>query len=102
MDFQPRISHILAVYFALAAFGFAYNKIIAKLERTGLLEGFTWLAVVVGTSAVLIGLAFLDWQFTLIAVGAFAVAGMPMVGGAIARYIIIRKEIQDSLRRFNE
>lgn len=99
MDFQPHFSHILAVYIALALFGIAYNKLIATLERTGALEGFVWLAVVCGTSAVLLGLAILDWRYTLIATGAFIAAGLPMIGGSVHRYITTRKSIQDSLRR---
>lgn len=99
MDIKPDYSLILAIYIALLAFGLGYNALVARLERSGLLEGFTWLAVVVGTSVVLGALALIDLRFAMIATGAFIAAGTPMAGGAIVRYITTRKAVQDALRR---
>lgn len=90
---------ILMTYIILTLFGLTYNTVVSWLDRHGYLEGYSSLAVVGGVMGVLAGLALIDWQFTLLALGAFACAGTPMVLGSIWRYASRRREAQESMRR---
>ncbi len=97
MEFKPDFSLILAIYLALILFGIGFNLLVAGMEKRGYLEGFTSLAVVVGTLVTLGGLAVIWWPAAVLALGAFAASGLPMVAGSIWRYIQRRAQVQKVL-----
>jgi xanthine/uracil permease len=100
------MSEIVAGGMILFSFGLIYNQAIGSLDRRGYLEGFTWLAVVLGvgtTLAVVVGMAwrreYQGWQWGLLMLGGFAASGLPMAMGAIWRYVSARRADQSDLRR---
>lgn len=76
----------------LIAFGYVYNRIIDKLHRDGLADGFVWLEVVFGT-AVTIGAAgfTVGWLNAALLFGYFACSGLFMAIGDIWRYVHARR-----------
>lgn len=93
------VSGELAWYLALILFGIVYNAITAWAEKEGYLEGFTWLAVVVGVAVTLILTAPIIGAKTFgLLFSAFACSGLPMCAGALARYLKRRKAYLQSLR----
>jgi Kef-type K+ transport system membrane component KefB len=99
MSIKPEFSLILAVYLVLVLFGIGYNHTVAWWERQKYIEGFTSLAVVLGVLMTLGGVAVVDWQSALLALGAFAATGTPMIVGSILRYVRARREAQDYERQ---
>lgn len=99
MNIQHEFSLILAIYFGLAMFGIGFNQLVAFTERRGWLEGYTWLAVAIGVSVVLGSLAIVHWQYTLITLGAFVAAGLPMALGSIWRHVTAREKDQRDVRQ---
>jgi hypothetical protein len=98
MNIQPNISLILAVYAILLTFGTGFNALIALLERRGFLEGYTAIAVVVGVSITLAGIAVIDPWASLYAIGGFAASGLPMVVGSWWRHVQARRLGQAAMR----
>lgn len=90
-------SRISAIYIALMIFGVVYNLVISRLEKRGYLEGFTWMAVAVGTGVTVFAVAMISWQCAVIALGAFVFSGAPMIIGAISRYVLSRERSQRAL-----
>jgi hypothetical protein len=91
------------IYIGLMVFGYVYNRLIQWTVRKRFLEGFTWLAVLVGVLVTLGGLALLvDWKFSLLALGAFASSGLPMVAGSLLRYVQARHHEQEELRNWSD
>jgi uncharacterized membrane protein YadS len=90
---------ILAVLFGLLLFGVGYNGLISWAGRRGYLEGLIWLAVVVGVTITLAGLALLiPWETVLLVAAGFACSGAPMAAGAVARYVQAREQAQAAIR----
>jgi hypothetical protein len=90
-------SQIIAIYAGLFVFGVIYNLLIAHFEKRGWLEGFTWMVVSAGVGVTVIALVTVSWQFTLIALGAFFFSGLPMIIGAVGRYVARRERSQRSM-----
>ena len=97
MVFKPDYSLILAIYLALVLFGIGFNLLIEAMERRGYLEGFVSLAVAVGVLVTLGGVAVIWWPAAVLALGAFAASGLPMVAGSIWRYIQKRENVKKLL-----
>jgi hypothetical protein len=91
---QPNFSLISAVFVTLVLVSIGYNTLVAWLERSGYIEGFTSLVVAVGVLITLGGVAVISWQAALLALGAFVATGTPMIAGSIWRYIQLRREAQ--------
>jgi hypothetical protein len=89
---------ISAVYAALFIFGFAYNVLVAWLERRGYHEGYTAILVVGGTLITLSGVAIVDWRAAALALGAFACSGFWMVVGSWWRHVQARRAGQEAQR----
>lgn len=89
---------IVAVYGLLFLFGFLYNRFVEWLEKNNYDEGYTAFLVVGGVAVTLMGLALLDWQAALVALGAFAVSGFWMVVGSCQRHMQARRTAQKALR----
>lgn len=85
---------IMAMAVALFAFGFAYNKLIAWIERNHYDEGFTSLFVVVGVMVTLGAVALLDVNAAGLVLVAFAASGFWMVVGGWGRYVKARRAAQ--------
>lgn len=94
---QPDSSRILAIYAALLVFGTLFNMAVGTFERRGWIEGYTWLAVVVGVAITLGAVALIDAQFALITLGAFAFSGLPMAIGSIVRHVRARERGQKAI-----
>ena len=88
---------ISSVFGMLFAFGFAYNLVVAWMERHGYDEGYTAILVVFGVLVTLGGVAILDARSALIALAAFAASGFWMVVGSISRYAQARGSDQRDL-----
>ena len=101
MVLKPDFSLILAIYLALVLFGIGYNRLIEAMQQRGYLEGFDSLAVVAGTLVTLGGLAVIWWPAAVLALGAFAASGLPMIGGSIWRYIQRRENVKRLLSADN-
>lgn len=95
---QPCFRLISAVIL-LVAFGSGYNKIIARCERKGYLEGFHWLAGAIGASFTLAILAIIDWRSALLAASALFISGLPVALGEIWRYVKARERGQRYVRQ---
>lgn len=89
---------VAAVYGSLFVLGFAYNALVAWLEKMGYDEGYTALLVVFGTLLTLTGVAVLSWRWAMVTLGAFAASGFWMVVGSWWRYARARRHAQDALR----
>lgn len=108
--YQPPFSEVQALrmiiaYLCLFIFGLGYNWLIGYLDRKGLLEGFDWLAVVVGVFVTLAALAvptadlcLIGWEWFAVALVGFAASGSAMAAGALIRYLRARQAHQDALR----
>lgn len=94
MVIEQQFSIILAIYLAGLIFGIGYNLLIGWAEKKRYLEGYTWLAVVVGVLATLGLTAVMDWAFALFALGSFCFTGAPMAMGAIWRHVKAREREQ--------
>ena len=99
MNIQPQFSLVIAVYLGLFVFGLGYNLAVSEFERKKFLEGFVSLAVVLGVLVTLGGVAVISWRAALLALGAFAASGAPMVAGSIWRYVQARGEAQRDVRQ---
>jgi len=88
---------ILAVFLALALFGIGYNALVSWMIRRGYTEGYLSLVVAFGVLVTLCGAAILSIQAALIALGAFAASGTPMIIGSIVRYIKAREYIKRAI-----
>lgn len=96
---QPQFSTLLLIYLFLLAFGILYNLVIAWLDTHGYLEGYTSLAVVAGVLVTLAGLAIILPLAALIALGAFAASGIPVIIGSIWRHVRNREQDQTDVRQ---
>lgn len=97
-EIRVELGEILAVFGALALFGAVYNRLIAWTEERGYIEGYTALAVVGGVLITLAGIAILSIPAAVLALGAFAASGTPMVIGSIGRHVRMRAEAIRALR----
>jgi hypothetical protein len=97
--FQPQISLIVIVYLVLLLLGILYNVLVAFAEKSGILEGYTALAVVIGVLFTLIGVAVINWKAALLTLGGFVFSGSPMIVGEITRYAEARKKEKENVRQ---
>lgn len=94
----PDSSSILAAYLGLFVFGILFNSLVRFMENRRYLDGFTWLAVVLGVAGTLIiSLVFVPSKYVCLLLGAFSFSGLPMAFGAIARYVTKREASQKSI-----
>lgn len=100
---QPDFSSLLAGGLFLILFGIGYNTVVTHLERRKLSEGYTAILVAVGVIITLGIVAIFDWLGALIALGAFACSGSPMIAGSIYRHMQARaaeqKRVVDDVRQ---
>lgn len=96
---QPESSQVIAIFSLLFALGVGYNALIGWAGRQGYLEGYSSLAVAFGAGFTLAGVALIDKDAALLALGAFAASGAPMAAGSIWRYIWARREEQERERQ---
>lgn len=85
------------VAFALLMFGAYYDSLMTRLadHKDPYISIF-----VAGGVAVTLGLiAVIDWRAAVLALGAFACSGLPMVAGSIRRNMERQKQAIDDLRR---
>lgn len=99
MQLFPDSGSIIAVYFFLVLHGVLFNDFWKWMERHKYQEGFSTLIVAAYILIVLGFLALLDWRFALLALGAFAAAGIPMIIGATWRYMKLREKDQDHVKQ---
>jgi hypothetical protein len=83
----------------LFLFGFGYDRLVGWMERNGYDEGYTAILVVVGTLVTLGGVALVDWQAAVLALGAFAFSGFWMCVGSWWRHVQKRKHGQKRIRK---
>lgn len=88
---------VWAVFFGLLLFGIGYNALVAWLERKGYTEGYLSLIVALGVAMTLAGVAALNIEAALLALGAFAASGTPMIIGSIWRYLRRREEARRAM-----
>lgn len=76
----------------LFLFSWAFNQLINYLHRRGFNDGFVWLEVVVGDTAVILAAGFtLGWGASLLLFVYFAAAGFWMAAGDIWRHVRARQ-----------
>jgi len=97
IEIGTNLGTILAVFLALVLFGTGYNALVAWLERKGYTEGYLSLITAFGVFVTLAGVATLSVQAALLALGAFAASGTPMIIGSIVRYLRKREEMKRSI-----
>jgi hypothetical protein len=90
---------LVAAGFGLLLFGVAYNWLVSWMQNKGYDEGYTAILVVIGNGMTLAIVALVDWRAAVLAAGAFACSGLPMVVGGWWRHVRARKHAQDLLRR---
>lgn len=84
---------------ALLAFGWWYNGVVARLEKTNKERGFLAVLVCIGSAVTvavitpIIGVGNALWVFA-----AFAASGLPMTLGSISRYIEERHISEQQIR----
>lgn len=93
------VSGLVAAGFGLLLFGVAYNWLVSWMQDNGYDEGYTAVLVVIGTGVTLTVVALLDWRAAVLAAGAFACSGLPMVIGGWWRHVRARRHGQDLLRQ---
>ena len=97
MQAVPNWVLIGAILAGLWAFGWWYNRWIEKMGED--LDGFLWLAVILGTLATLIGIGLLDllvdWNAGLTGLLCFAASGFEMSRGAVMRYLERRHRLME-------
>ena len=86
-----RILGAIGVYSLALTFGIFYNWAIGIVERRKMLEGLTWLQVVVGVAVTLALATILIGIEILWVIGAFAASGLPMAIGSLYRYEVARQ-----------
>lgn len=91
-DFGSNSGAIWVTAVLLIAFGYVYNRIIDKLHRDGLNDGYVWLEVVVGV-AITVGAAgfTIGWFNAALMFGYFACSGLFMAVGDIWRHVRARR-----------
>jgi hypothetical protein len=87
---------ICSVAFALVAFGAAYNSLMDRLRNK---SGYVSIFVAGGVLVTLVGVAIISWQAALLALGAFACSGLPMIAGSMYRYMRATEEARRNLAR---
>jgi hypothetical protein len=97
--FRVDLSAILVAYLGLFLFGLWFDRFTGWAEKNGYSEGYTSLFVVAGVLIVLVSLTYFSWMFSLLALGAFVAAGVPMIIGSIARYLVARRASIESAKR---
>lgn len=84
-----QLSEAINILLALVVFGYLYNLKIERLGHKG--EGWQWLMVVIGVGVTQIGVGILDmflgWNAFLLGLMAYSASGLPMIWGAVARYV---------------
>ena len=86
------VERIIAVCVSLAAFGVAYNALVAYLEREVPEHGYTAFLVVGGVMATLIGAAFIVGLTSTLLIGlCFIASGLPMIIGSVWRWLRRRR-----------
>lgn len=90
---------LLVLMAGLFLFGIIYSYVIYLGEKGKYLEGFRWLAVIVGVAVPVIGVAVLDWMMALKVFMLFAAAGTPVVLFCIYQYVTKRKASQDAIKK---
>lgn len=84
---------------ALFVFGLGFNKLVTWANENGYSDGYTWVLVVIGVLATIIGYAFMpgrDRSIPLL-LACFFCSGAPMVFGDMARYAQARKRTQERI-----
>lgn len=82
---------IATVYAALFVTSIFYNRLVAWMEKEGLLNGYMALLAVGGVLYTVVGIAFiLPPETIVIMAGAFISALAPMVVGDVSRYLNAR------------
>ena len=89
---------LVAAALGLLLFGILYNWLVSWMEDRGYDEGYTAILVVIGSGTTLAVVALVDWRAALLACGAFACSGLPMVIGGWWRHVRARRHAQDLLR----
>ena len=92
-------SGLVAAGFGLLLFGILYNRLVSWMQDNGYDEGYTAVLVVIGSGVTLAVVALVDWRAAVLAAGAFACSGLPMVIGGWWRHVQARKRGQDLLRQ---
>jgi len=90
-----KVEILIIVWLVLFIYGIGYNSLVAWIEARRYSEGFVWLMVVLGVLATLGGLAVLNLNAALLALGCFAASGTPMAAGSIWRYWREREKGED-------
>lgn len=84
-----QLSESINILLALVVFGYLYNLKIERLGHKG--EGWEWLMVVIGVGVTQIGVGVLDmilgWNAFLLGLMAYAASGLPMIWGAVTRFV---------------
>lgn len=89
-----------AILVGLFFFGVAYDQLMARLEARK--DDFVAFMVVFGVLVTLGGVALVDWQGALLALGMFAASGLPMIVGSMARSMRKRERELQELRAGND
>lgn len=93
----------LIVLILLAAFGYAYNRIIASLESQGHDRGYMGFIVALGCLATIVGWRLAihnpisDIEPGIWLLACFAASGTPMIIGSVDRHIKARDAEQQAL-----
>jgi len=77
---------LVAMCLALLIFGFGYNLITEKAEKTGFIRGYTSLFVVGGVAVTVAATAVVNYAFAVITAVAFVFSGTPMIVGSMVRH----------------
>jgi len=77
---------LVAMCLALLIFGFVYNWLTEKAEKTGFIKGYTSLFVVGGVAVTVAATAVVSYAFAIITAVAFIFSGTPMIVGSMIRH----------------
>lgn len=90
-----------AVLFALACFGWGYNRLVGSLEESGEDRGYVGFLVALGCFVTIAGFALIAGSpvLGLILLACFAASGVFMIWGSVARHVRARAQEEARARQ---
>lgn len=85
----------LILWLVLFVISIGYDQIIRWMEKKGYDEGLTAFQVAVGTAyTLLVAVIAVGWAVALFILACFFASGLPMIAGAVWRYVKKRQRLQ--------
>jgi predicted tellurium resistance membrane protein TerC len=92
-------ARLVGVLVALHVFGWAYNALVAWMEREGRDRGYTAILVIIGNLVTVAAMAWITGlDMAVLMLAGFAASGLPMTLGSWWRHTQERKRQEQAMR----